>query len=1077
MATNTQTRDQVKAITEKLEQGIKDLFSSDKFMEYLRTLSRFYQYSARNVMLINMQKPNASQVASFNAWKEKWGRTVKKGEKGIAILAPIVYRSEKEKQRLDPETGAPLLGNDGQPIIDKAEVTVPCFKVVHVFDVSQTEGKPLPSLTEDITGDVRHYEAFMEALRQVSPLPIEFAPFEAGHDGRCIYGQKIQIREGMSEVQTVGAIIHEIAHAKLHDKNVLLLQDENAKPKDESTREVEAEAVSYAVCQSFGIETGANSFGYIAEWSSSKLLRELKESLDTIRTTAGALIDEIDQKYHAIAKERGIDLSAAEPVQGEAQQAAATKEYHVGTNVLMMPVFDDMNYNRAGKRIRVKVEPPIGKHQVFSREENEATALYYLTASGRIDRISQYFKDDWDEQQRKWIAHRPTEIELDELILKCAVQFENDLADPSKYALYQHAAVVNRLDECEAHNTPIRKQREEDRAQRRDEQARQDEQNRLLKQEKYDARVEEIAKAVESGTMITVGHDESAYEGKNPVLDLFKLYGIDLPLRTQGWVNTGLASITEQSYQYYKGKHNGNSTMFGGYLKQLREAVKATPIEKMRGRQQPETAAVKAKPLEQTLYNKLSELFPQFMSGEYSYLRLESENFEPLSLEWLNDHQLSVMHTYTLNGDLCYDPMITFETGYSDNDVRTMKAVEYEQSIPPLYQVAEADGRWRSVDGNGNEKVVTGLQKSINEFSSQWFDNIAQQGYMPVRANIELNGEDMRITFNKDGEPVIPQPEQNNYSEPATAQNVPERPGVPSDDVNAYLPNTGQDAIDNETAMPDPSISLSERDLYGYTAEGMLPLGNERALDLFDADHTVFLLYEDNTESMVFDRAEIEQHDGIYGIEQEEWITTQEYQDMTAALENDGDNTFSIYQLKESDKLRDYSFRSMSELQKYGLSVERGNYELVYTAPLTAADTLDRLYERFNINHPADFKGHSMSVSDVVVVLQRDGIVTSHYVDDFGFKELPAFLESGLSAEQEAASVQTGPSVAELEAQVKAGQSISVNDLAKAVNKQRTPSGSKAKPSLLSQLEKHKQLASQGGKQQAAPNRSGNMEV
>jgi hypothetical protein len=280
---------QIKEITSKLEQGMQDLYNSEAYANYLKTMSRFHKYSTRNTLLIHMQKPDATLVAGFNSWQSNFKRHVKKGEKSIKILAPIPLKITKELEKIDPVTQRPIIGEDGQPLLEEVEISLARFKVVNVFDASQTEGEPLPTLVSDLTGNVEQYEAFMDALRFVSPLPSEFAPMPDNMDGKCVFGEKISVREGMSQIQTVSAVIHEITHARLHDMEAIRLTDENAQPKDRRTEEVEAESVAFSVNSFFNIDTGANSFGYIAEWSRGRELKELNASLDTIRKTTTEL--------------------------------------------------------------------------------------------------------------------------------------------------------------------------------------------------------------------------------------------------------------------------------------------------------------------------------------------------------------------------------------------------------------------------------------------------------------------------------------------------------------------------------------------------------------------------------------------------------------------------------------------------------------------------------------------------------------------------------------------------------------------------------------------------------------------
>ena len=331
MAEKQTSKDRMREIVDSIENGIKELFESDKYRKYLATMSRFHRYSVNNTMLIYMQRPDATHVAGFNKWRDQFGRNVLKGEKGIRIIAPTPYKKKVEEIKTDPETNAPILDADGKAIIEEKEIRIPMFKVVSVFDVSQTAGKPLPQLAADLSGNVQQYEVFMEALRRASPVPMEIKPVARDTDGFfSIKAQSITIRAGMSEVQTVCAAVHEIAHAKLHDyEHMTELADDGETilvpgEKSRNTEEVEAESISYAVCQYYGIETGENSFGYIATWSKGKELKELRASLETINKTASELITDIDRHFAEICKERGIgreNLAAAEQPSVEAPEA------------------------------------------------------------------------------------------------------------------------------------------------------------------------------------------------------------------------------------------------------------------------------------------------------------------------------------------------------------------------------------------------------------------------------------------------------------------------------------------------------------------------------------------------------------------------------------------------------------------------------------------------------------------------------------------------------------------------------------------------------------------------------------
>ena len=376
MAEKQSNKDRLKEITDSIEKGIQELFQSEKYRQYLRTMSRFHKYSVNNTMLIYMQKPDATVVAGFNKWRDQFGRNVLKGEKGIKIIAPTPYKKKIEEAKLDPDTKLPMLDADGKAVMEEKEIKIPLYKPVTVFDVSQTEGKPLPQLAADLTGNVQNYEVFMEAVKRSAPVPV-FLENMTGMDGYYDdENQRIAVRTGMSEVQTVCAAIHEIAHSLLHSHSketneltpswkVVMVSEggtkrdfssgfkteaeakhfaeaENWRYLDEnrfewrleveedlsavktaalsrSTEKVQAESISYAVCACFGIETGENSFGYIATWSKGKELPGLKASLETINRTASGLITDIDRNYKALIKERGLDKEpeslAAEPVQ------------------------------------------------------------------------------------------------------------------------------------------------------------------------------------------------------------------------------------------------------------------------------------------------------------------------------------------------------------------------------------------------------------------------------------------------------------------------------------------------------------------------------------------------------------------------------------------------------------------------------------------------------------------------------------------------------------------------------------------------------------------------------------------
>ena len=326
--TSEKPAEKLKEITDRLEQGITELFESERYREYLRVMSKFHNYSINNTLLIAMQKPDASLVAGFSAWKNNFERNVMKGQKGIKIIAPSPYKIKQEMQKIDPHTQKPVIGKDGKPVTEEKEVTIPAYKVVSVFDVSQTEGKELPDIAVDeLTGDVDRYKDFFAALEKTSPVPIAFENIEGGSHGYYhLEDKRIAINEGMSELQTLKTAIHEIAHAKLHDIDLNAPKDEQQPHVDRRTREVEAESVAYTVCQHYGLDTSDYSFGYVAGWSSGRELSELKSSLETIRSAAAEIINSIDENLAELQKAQDKEQTAGqEQPTREGQEAAPEK--------------------------------------------------------------------------------------------------------------------------------------------------------------------------------------------------------------------------------------------------------------------------------------------------------------------------------------------------------------------------------------------------------------------------------------------------------------------------------------------------------------------------------------------------------------------------------------------------------------------------------------------------------------------------------------------------------------------------------------------------------------------------------
>lgn len=380
---------QVREITDKLEQGIKELFESVRFKEYLTTMSKFYNYSFNNTLLIAMQKPNATLIAGYTSWQRNFDRHVMKGEKGIKILAPAPYKAQEEREKIDPSTQKPLLDADGKPVTETVEVLRPAFKVVSVFDVSQTDGKELPDIiVDELTGSVENYAAFFEALKQESPVPISFEDIPGGAKGYFSHVEnRIAIQEGMSEIQTIKTAIHEIAHATLH----AIHPDEKVAPeerKDRHTKEVEAESVAYTVCQRYGIETSDYSFGYIAGWSSDKETKELKGSLETIRSTAAEMIESIDAK---------LKVLLAEKAQEQTQETSETVK-EKKPSYLDVPVYREMaNYAYEADEMdayRASRDANIACAEAIEQAISENYVDYRLSTRVAVETVLEQFSEE-----------------------------------------------------------------------------------------------------------------------------------------------------------------------------------------------------------------------------------------------------------------------------------------------------------------------------------------------------------------------------------------------------------------------------------------------------------------------------------------------------------------------------------------------------------------------------------------------------------------------------------------------------------------------------------------------------------
>ena len=387
---------QMYEITKQLEEGVKELFTSERYAEYLKTMSKFYNYSFNNTVLIALQRPEATLVAGYSAWQKNFHRQVKRGEKGIQIIAPSQRKEKEVVEKFDPETNEPILGPDGQPETEVVEHVVSDFRVVRVFDVSQTYGEPLPELAiQDLTEQVQNYPLFLQAVRELSPVPICFDETEG--EAKGYYNNKkkeIVVKEDMSESQTIKTLIHEIAHAKLHDREVL---EQAGEEKDQRTKEIEAESIAYTVCQYFGLDTSDYSFPYIAGWSENLKMWELRTFMDAIRKTAGEFIKELEGKM----KELETDRNERDSIQNE-------KEIKIGMDTKEVELEQHEGLWHTVEEVEIE------KEHFYLMEHNEygaSVAPVLVNENGRV--VAQDLENGLDQEAMKAIREYLEEKEID----------------------------------------------------------------------------------------------------------------------------------------------------------------------------------------------------------------------------------------------------------------------------------------------------------------------------------------------------------------------------------------------------------------------------------------------------------------------------------------------------------------------------------------------------------------------------------------------------------------------------------------------------------------------------------------
>ena len=958
MAEKPTNRERLQEITAGIEQGIKELFESEKYMRYLSVMSRFHRYSVNNTMLIYMQRPDATLVAGYNKWKNQFSRHVKRGEHGITIIAPTPYKKKIEEQKLDPDTKAPMLDKDGKVIMEEKEIEIPLFRPVKVFDVSQTDGKPLPELASSLTGNVQNYEVFLEALRRSAPVPIEFEPMAANMDGYFSSDrQRIALRPGMSEVQTVSAAIHEIAHSKLHDPKraepdpawkVVMVSDGGTRKdysqgfateaeaeqfaanadwryvdenqfewrleveedhsaeiqaaKDRRTEEVQAESISYAVCQYYGIETGDNSFGYIASWSQGKELKELRASLEVINKTAGELIADIDRHYKEICKERDIDPTARQ----EPEQKSDPIERLAADIDQFAFDYDPYEY----------------RDTVDDRE----TALRELTASlqdGGAQGVRKWLQDIAEDEPGEWTAEAAALLDrLDQLVP------ERDM--PTQVQETQEPSIRYYVAEC-----------------------------------------------MEFPTMGEY-HDNLSLE------DAVRLYQAIPAQRMNGIKGIGFELKDGSDYE-------GTFPILTG------ETIDLQTIQ--------EIAYFRDNPQVQKAVQDLVEAMPEMQVIQVR----EPEHDSPTA---------EFREALLVLDDAAYLHIQPCDTGwdYTLYDKETMRELDGGQLDAPDLRRSEAALRICDDLNMGNA--------SIKYAPLSMIETLQEAAYQQMQEQVSQQAEDTAA-------------------------------------VPTQLPDAPEQALD-EYPMPDPALPQDDLEKCGYLDSDLLPLSKERAYELMERDLTVYIIQEGENPEMAFDSSDLDAHDGIFAVARDEWEESPQFHEKVlerqdrqlereqAFLSHEGD-CFAIYQVSRDDP-QNIRFMNMDWLQSHDISVERGSYDLIYTAPLTATGStdakLEQLFQQFNLEKPVDFHSPSMSVSDIVA-LKQNGVVSCHYVDSVGFQQIPSFLpENHLKNAEMTVEDDYGmidgvinngskePTVAQLEQQARSGQPISLMDLAAAAHRE-----------------------------------------
>ena len=906
--------ERMKEITDRLETGIQELFESERYKAYLTTMSKFHSYSFNNTLLIAMQ--GGQLVAGYNKWRDDFHRNVKKGEKAIKILAPAPFKAKKEVQKLDAQ-GRPVMGKDGKPVTEVQEIQVPAFKIVSVFDVSQTEGEPLPSIgVEELTGSVERYGEFFKALEQTSPVPIGFEDIPGGSHGYYHLTEKrIAIQEGMSELQTLKTAIHEIAHSKLHAIDPEAPAIEQADRPDSRTREVQAESVAYAVCQHYGLDTSDYSFGYVAGWSSGKDLKELKASLETIRATAHELITTIDGHLAQLQKER--QAQQEQPQAAPLEQAAEQPDPDSVFSKLPPEQQQEMTAS-VKAMLQTLIDADLKSTGEVSQGTKEAAQVQGFTIAGdgtleqaKAPQEAAYRLESGDylyiqtsETGYDYTLYGPDYKELD------GGQLDNpglSLVEAGKEILAIHERPAGTMEPLTGDGL--------------DDFLEATEQANAIPQPQAWNGIDgllngkpfmpEASPADRAAALIELAEKNAPRLGSEE-RQLIVAYAeaVGDTDKVIGLINR----LCEQGYELQKGQMDSfveseieSEIAVANAKRQIAQNPAAEPVVTILWSESPHLKDGQQMPL-----HEAEAVFKELDSAR------RHEREQPgYTGHWYDKTKFRI--DFTMQGQ---PDSYEGRQDFGDGDGSLI------QHIRGYHEYYAQDESWKNHVLHHEGPEAWEADKAQRDMLLHEF-----VPYMELHCNLAAMEQEARRPL-RSGETLTP--EQTAYFN-AVLDYVKEcRP----------LLNQGQYHLPEPPQLADFDQNLQD--------------------------------YKKQIE------AELEQEAAAAGLTVEEYVASD--------YEAPAQPNFSIYQVPPGPEGRDFRYRSYEDLQADGLSVDRKNYQLVYTAPLDKDTTLDEIYRRFNIEHPSDYKGHSLSTGDIVV-FRQDGKQTAYYVDEGAdYRQVPEFF-------------------------------------------------------------------------------------